>query len=126
MIAARRHTSHPGRGRRPARLTIDIVEGRGIRVELDGDLTDGSLDQVEARLDRLSQLGFEIIVVGTSGIRSIDHRGSGVLGTFVDRVCDGRGEVLIVDPNGAIDGTADRLARATIARDEPEGAWWLS
>lgn len=120
---------HPSRRRsnprRPARLTIDVVEGRGIWLELDGSLTDGSLDQVSARLERLADLGFEVVVLGARGIKAIDGAGSRLLVAFVDRVVDRCGAVVIVDPHGHVRPIADGLGRATITCEPPDGPWWL-
>lgn len=121
---------HPSRSwghrRTPARLTIHVVEGRGIWVELDGCLTDGSLEQVALRLDRLAQLRFDVVVVGACGLRAIDHAGAALLGTFVQRVIEDRGSVVVVDPDERMRHVADALRGAVITRVPPNGAWWLS
>lgn len=125
-VLGHRHPSRPQRLRGPARLTITIVEGRGIWVELDGHLTHGSLQQVRARLDRLAELGFGVIVLGMGGIRSIDGDGTQLLASFVERVHDRRGAIIIVDPDGCIRSAARCLGRATITRVPPDGTWWLT
>lgn len=120
---------HPSQHRRtiltPARLAISIVEGRGIWIELGGDLVDGSLDQVRTRFDRLAELGFDVVVVDTDEIRTIDRCGADLLGGFVDRVTERRGDVVIVDRHGIVAPAGERLTRATVTCRPPEGAWWL-
>lgn len=125
-VLGNRHPSRPQRLRGPARLTITIVEGRGIWVELDGHLTHGSLQHVRARLDRLAELGFGVVVLGAGGVRSIDGDGTRLLESFVDRVCDLRGTVIIVDPDGCVRLAARRLGRATLTTIPPDGTWWLA
>lgn len=124
-VPPRRHPSQHRVGRRAARVTIDVVEGRGIWVELDGDFVDGALDQVDARLARLAQLGFEVVVVGTDRVLSIDAVGARLLGRFVDQVRGLDGTVVIVDPHGTFEPAPAVLALAFVTRDRPGGAWWL-
>ncbi len=101
------------------------MEGRGIWVEVDGCLTDGSLDHVTSRLTRLAQLKFEVVVLGVHRVQDLDEAGTRLLVTFVDRVADGGGSVLVVDPDGCTRGVAGRFVRATIASAPPAGTWWL-
>lgn len=109
----------------PAWLSIDVLEGQGVWLTLDGPLIDGSTDQVASRLYQLARLGFQTMIIDVTNITDIDDTMVTLLRDTVQEVHRRDGIVILIDPTNIASALANQPgAGCCVVRYPPTGTWW--
>lgn len=106
-------------------LTIVMIEGRGIWIELAGALVEHGCDVIASRLAQLGGLDFVVAVVDARRVTSFDEVGCACLLQFVEPIAQVGGTVHIVDPSGRLRRLVEPWPPGFVHTPEPPtGNWW--